>query len=165
MHHTLCSLLVSTFRKGGKINNLIDDEPAIVDDDSSNFIKSILNEIIDNVYFYVESGAKILNSKPSLYCKPDLTNFNFSVEKSSSNLRIFYSNVRGFNSKREVIMKIAIDLDIDCMIFCETHNSQNFRPILPSFKTFFRNRRHREKGGVAIFVKESLARNAIENEY
>ena len=99
---------------------------------------------------------------PTLYNQPDLNKFNFSLTKRPSDLRIYYSNVRGFHSKREIISKIMFDTDVDCLLLTETHASLDYKLYLPNYKVFFRNRRSREKGGIAICVKNDLARNAVQ---
>ena len=73
-------------------------------------------------------------------------------------LRIFNTNVRGFYSKKETIENICIKEEVDICVMTETHSVGNNFPEIKNFKTFFRNRKGRNCGGVAVLVKESLSK-------
>ena len=71
-------------------------------------------------------------------------------------------NLRGFNSKRHIFEKIIFDLQSDIIVITETHCVDINIPKLSNFKTFYRNCEVRAKGGLAIMVKESVARDCSQ---
>ena len=73
-------------------------------------------------------------------------------------LRIMNSNVRGFFSKKETISAILTREEVDICVMTETHTTGNTFPEIKNFKTYYRNRRERYKGGVAVLVKESVSK-------
>ena len=99
------------------------------------------------------------------------TNHELKVEKRQNhdysnfrneNLRILLNNVRGFFSKRESFEAILAREEVDIACVCETFMSGTSYPELPGFVTYFRNRKARAAGGVAILIKEERARYAVK---
>ena len=82
------------------------------------------------------------------------------------------SNIRGFYSKKETLTAILNKENIDICVLTETHTQGNSFPQVPGFRTYFRNRKNRQKGGVAILLREymskyvtKIAEGEEENEY
>merc|ERR1711911_172816 len=71
-------------------------------------------------------------------------------------LRFYYSNCRGFSSKRESISEIVNRLDSDIVILTETNFKGSLHPKLKNMITFFRNREVLHMGGVAIMIKNKF---------
>ena len=64
-------------------------------------------------------------------------------------------NIRGANSKKEVLANILTDCNIDIVCVQETHTYLKNKIKIPGYYTFFKNRpKVGSKGGVAILVKE-----------
>ena len=58
--------------------------------------------------------------------------------------------------------KIINDTNSDIVIITETHFSNANVPKMSNFRSFNRNRISHAKGGVCIFVREEIARDAIQ---
>merc|ERR1712035_76830 len=89
-----------------------------------------------------------------------ITNNNIKT-KNINNLRFYVSNVRGFFSKKMILEKILYDLDVNICILSETHTLENVSPNINHFRTFRRNRIHREKGGIAVLISNDIARDCV----
>ena len=82
--------------------------------------------------------------------------------KEPNSLRFLLCNIRGFYSKKLTLEKIVNDLDSDVILITETHCANANLPVLPNFRSFVRNRETRAKGGIAILVRESRARDCLQ---
>ena len=82
--------------------------------------------------------------------------------KDSKHLRFFVCNLRGFNSKKLVFEKIIHDINSDLIVITETHCVDVQIPKIPNFRTFHRNRSVRAKGGIAVMVRDSIARDCAQ---
>ena len=122
---------------------------------SNNICENIISEIIDNML----GGQDSFETQGDLYQFPKVMGFE---KKEQSSLRIMQTNMRGFMSKREVLEKLLCDLSVDILFINETHLKNGQIPHINMYTAFFRHRTRREKGGVAILVKNSLARDAVE---
>ena len=131
------------------------------------YVRPLINEIINELIScaigetqdsHLNSGFSNDKFDEKLFKIPDLNAYGFSAKKQSD-IRVFYSNIRGFSSKKEVLDKIIYHIDSDVIILNETHLSLESKPYLNCFRTFHRNRQSREKGGIAILVNNKIARN------
>ena len=77
-------------------------------------------------------------------------------------LRIMVSNVRGFYSKRESAEAIFISNKVDVIFLCETLMTASRFPELSGYTTYFKNRATRSAGGVAIMLKDEVAKFAVK---
>ena len=112
-----------------------------------------------------------LNNKHNKFNK-----FNTINQKPKSmKLNFMVSNVRGYNSKRESVSNIVISKDIHVLIMTETHCRASTYPRdsnLANFQTFFRNRKLRSMGGLAVMINRDILDDVVkveegddENEY
>ena len=77
-------------------------------------------------------------------------------------LRIYVNNVRGWFSKRESAEAIFIKNKTDIIMLCETLMTASRFPELAGFTTYYRNRKSRAAGGVAIMIRDEIARYAVK---
>ena len=101
---------------------------------------------------------------------PAESNQNSDFRKRS--LRVLNSNVRGWWSKHETVEAILNKNEINVACLTETHTQGARFPQVKGYRTFYRNRKCRQKGGIALLIKEEDARYATkigegkdENEY
>ena len=74
-------------------------------------------------------------------------------------LNVMVSNMRGFNSKKDSLVNIAVKNQINIFVLTETQTSHLSAPKLRGFQTFFRNRIEKKGGGVAVLVENKFANN------
>merc|ERR1712062_301615 len=90
------------------------------------------------------------------------TDDNVTNNNNSRTLRILSLNIRGLHSKVETLTKILEDQDIHIVNLSETLCSGSDYVEINGFRTFFRNRKdNRKGGGVAIMLREDIARSAV----
>ena len=87
-------------------------------------------------------------------------------------LRMMVSNVRGWFSKKESAEAIFIANKVDIILLSETLMTASRFPELVGFTTYHRNRTSRGGGGIAIMLRNEVAKfavrvdvGALENEY
>ena len=95
----------------------------------------------------------------SLYKKTIVPGFEI---KEKYNLRFLVTNIRGFMSKKEILEKQVEDLSVDVIAISESHTSNEIAPTINGFSSFFRNRKVRMKGGVALLIRNTIAVDVVE---
>ena len=139
------------------------------------------NECKSNEQYKVEinASANLLDQRLN---ESQIKELNLLEEESSTSnnapvfrtrcLRFMNSNVRGFWSKKETVENILNKEEVDICVLTETHSTGNNFPEIKNFKTYYRNRRERNKGGIAVLVRESdskyvtkIAEGEKENEW
>ena len=91
----------------------------------------------------------------------NFSNYHF-LTKDENNLRFYVCNLRGFFSKKDIMAKIIHDISADVIIATETHCNIETIPKIPNFRSFNRNRETRSKGGICIFVRDSVANDCVQ---
>ena len=98
--------------------------------------------------------------------------FNKESDFRKKSLRVLNSNCRGWWSKHETVEAILNNNEINVACLTETHTQGSRFPQVKGYRTFFRNRKVRQKGGIALLIKDEDARYATklcegrdENEY
>ena len=93
-------------------------------------------------------------------------------EKGCYNFKMYMNNCRGLQSKLQTVTNILIENSIDVAILSETQCKGEKNLKIPNYTCYFRNRELRDKGGVCIYVHDSLANGVMkleqgigENEY
>ena len=77
-------------------------------------------------------------------------------------LKILVNNVRGYVSKRESFQAILAREEIDIACICETFMSGTKFPEIVGYTTYFRNRSKRSGGGIAVLIRDEVARYAVK---
>ena len=87
------------------------------------------------------------------------------INKSQGKLSVCSSNPGGLRSKSKTVENYCFRNDIDVIAISETHYAGKSRPYLSkNYKSFHKNRTNQKascKGGVAVFVKNELAEDAV----
>lgn len=97
--------------------------------------------------------------------------FNRRKIKTKSNksgkkytLNFYSSNVRGLQSKIDTFSNVLVKHEIDIALVSETHNQGNKNLKVEGYECYYRNRVAREKGGIAVYVKNKLANGCMKLE-
>ena len=110
----------------------------------------------------VNASASNNNTNANVSVSKDHVSLESSVKGGGSHvkdkepLKIYYCNVRGFNSKKESIQKIANDKDPDIMVLTETNSKGTLHPKINDMITFYRNREVLHMGGLSVLVKNKF---------
>ena len=120
---------------------------------NDNFCSNALNYCIK--IFLRES----LSLDSGLYKTPIVDGFEI---KHVNSLRILQTNIRGFSSKKEILEKLLDDMSVDVALVNKSHVQSNKVSKINLLKVFSRNRKVIMKGGICIFIRESLAQNVTQ---
>ena len=72
------------------------------------------------------------------------------------------SNIRGFNSKKEILANIITAIEASFIFLQETHMYNNSQIKIPGFYSFSRHRpKMGSKGGIAILVAEEFKNDCV----
>ena len=83
---------------------------------------------------------------------------------SDNKIRLFVSNMRGYNSKVESLQNIVNKTCSDIVILTETHCMGRDFPKLANHVTFYRNRSIRRGGGVAVLLDKDWKHSVLVDE-
>lgn len=75
-------------------------------------------------------------------------------------INILYANANGIRSKRESLQIALHETRADIALLCETHLKPGATITIPGFVTTTKNRKTKQKGGLAIMIKKELQSNA-----
>ena len=153
--------------KGKKVKFAPSSEQPIIDQSLLPELEQSLNETtckaLDTGMYHAKSNAELKAEKAT---KGNLCDFR------TETLKILVNNIRGFHSKRESVAAIMAREEIDIACFCETLFTGSRFPEITGYNTFFRNRKEKGGGGVAVLIKQELATYAVkidsgdgDNEY
>ena len=97
------------------------------------------------------------------------TSINVSKTENKSNkksydMKFYSTNVRGLQSKIEAFKNVLVREEIDIALVTETHCQGNRNIKIDDYVCYYRNRQLREKGGVAIYIKNRWANSAMKLE-
>ena len=81
---------------------------------------------------------------------------------SYNNFSIFHSNVQSINGRLGSLQAIVNALDVDLVTLNETNLNGNKKFTLEGFKTFFRNRKEGNMGGIATAIREKYAIDTLK---
>ena len=81
---------------------------------------------------------------------------------TNSDWNIMLSNIRGFNSKELSLNEIVRKKPVDMLVLNETLMKKNKKPKLQGFKCFPMNRIKSSGGGVASYIRNKDASNALK---
>ena len=81
---------------------------------------------------------------------------------SCGNFSVFHSNVQSINGRLGSLKAIVNTLNVDLVTLNETNLRGNNKFTLEGFKTFFRNRKEGNMGGIATAVKEKYSMNTLK---
>ena len=111
------------------------------------------SQVLNMGMYHAKSNAELKAEKQT---KHKL--FDFRTET----LSILVNNGRGFYGKRESVSAILAREQIDIACFCETLFAGTRFTELQGYNTFFKNRKEKGGGGVAILIKQELAMYAVK---
>ena len=79
-------------------------------------------------------------------------------------MNFFSTNVRGLQSKVDTFSNILVKNEVDVALVSETHNQGEKNIKVEGYVCYYRNRVGREKGGVAMYIKEKWANGCMKLE-
>ena len=79
-------------------------------------------------------------------------------------LRVMVANIRGFFSKRESLQAILAREKIDVICLSETLMTGNRFPEIQGYTSYFRNRKSRGGGGIAMLIRDEMAKYAVKTD-
>ena len=122
--------------------------------ESNQVVNNIICELIKKV-----TNENIYNSdlKHIIHHQPSTREGNYHQD-----LKFLISNVRGFYSKRECLQNIVNKNNFHFVAVTETHTSSQNIPKLSNYKSYFRNRDVRMKGGLCLFVRNDISVNVVK---
>ena len=104
----------------------------------------------------------ICHAKTKKECRDSNSSQSHLSDFRMKKIRILTSNIRGYHSKRESFQAIMTRENIDIAAICETFMSGNRYPELAGYTSYFRNRPRRAMGGIALLIRDELARYAVK---
>ena len=80
-------------------------------------------------------------------------------KKGKTDIKIMYSNIRGYRSKRNSLIQILEEVKPDIVLLIETNLKGNTAINVPGYRAVCRNRKNFDGGGLAILVNNSIKQN------
>ena len=82
-------------------------------------------------------------------------------KKGETDIKMMYSNIRGYRSKRTSLIQILEEVKPDIVLLIETNLTGNTTINVPGYKAVCRNRKNSDGGGLAILVNNSIKQNIL----
>ena len=150
------------------------EEPALVDD-KPNVTEENISKPTFNTNTLTKKNVATTSPKKGSFTKHDKNDFVQNFKKHEKDLKrnkdlkpyemTFYSiNIRGIQSKIGSFQNILIDNKVDIAFVSESHCLRDKSVKIPNYTCYFRNRCIKEKGGVCIYIKNSLANSCTKLE-
>ena len=142
-------------RKEDDINNNdeLDDDPGLSTDYNSTKKEKMIIDIDDNSDdFNQRNNSSMYKSKEN------------KSSKKPYQMKFLSTNIRGLQSKVDAFKNILVKEEIDIALVSETHCQGNKNIKIEDYVCYYRNRPLREKGGVAIYLKNRWANASMKLE-